>query len=124
MKGVKRVSDLPGAPPFITVHRVVDMGHPTYQDAKQGICRPWGDMPQEVTVDASLAMTEGTRPGTGLTCWSTDVMYSMGLAKPGDIVMITRVPSNEAYIPFNPRPRESEVHLFGTVRDCKVIVKR
>ena len=120
VKGINRVSDLPGAPPEIIVHRVVNMGHPTYQDALQGVVRPWGTIPP-LTLDSVIRMTEGTRPNTGLTCWSTHIQYAMSLALPGDVILVHKVRSTEAIIPPNPRSRESEVHLHGVIRGAKVV---
>lgn len=124
IKGVKRVSDLPGAPDSLTVLRVVHQGHDAYTDAAQGICRPWGAIPTTVTVQNQLALTAGTRPGTGLTCWSTDPDYTMRLARPGDVILMTRVAAKDAYIPANAYEGESEVHLHGVIRGAKVIHKR
>lgn len=124
IKGVKRVSDLPGAPETLTVLRVVHKGHETYTEASQGICRPWGAIPPKVTIENQLALTAGTRPGTGLTCWSTDPDYSMRLAQPGDVIMMARVDATEAYIPANAYDGESEVHLHGGIRAARVVHKR
>lgn len=123
-KGVKRVSDLPGAPDTVTAMRVVHKGHDGYGEASHGVCRPWGVIPPEVTVQRQMALTAGTRPDTGLTCWSTDPDYSLRLAQRGDIILVVKVPASEAYIPFNAYEGESEVHLHGVIRGARVIRKR
>jgi len=120
VKGINRVSNLPGAPPEITIHRVVDQGHPSYADALKGIVRPWGQIPP-LSLENVIRLTEGTRPDTGLTCWSTRMEYTMGLALPGDVILVHRVRSSDAIIPPNPRPNESEVHVHGVITGARVV---
>lgn len=120
VKGINRVSDLPGAPPNIIVHRVVDSTHPGFQDALRGISRPWGSV-VPLTLESVIRLTEGTRPNTGLTCWSTHMKYAMSLARPGDVILVHQVPSRDAIIPPNPRPNESEIHLHGVITGARVI---
>lgn len=117
-KGIWRVSDLKGAPEEITVMRVVFEGHAAFSDAKRGIVRPWGGE-RELTIDSVIAQTSGTRPGTGLTSWSTDRHYSMRLAQPGDIVLMHRARATDAILPPNAVGAESEVLLHGTLRNLR-----
>ena len=120
--GVWRVSDLPDAPDSLVVLRVIYSGHPGFQDALQGLVRPWGSTPP---VDAQKVQlqTAGTRPNTGLTSWSTDKNYTMRLALKGDLILAKRVHAHDAILPPNAIGGESEVLLHGPVRNCKVIRK-
>jgi len=119
-KGIWRVSDLKGAPPELTVMRVLHAGHPAFEDGLRGIVKPWGgDRP--LTVDAVIAQTSGTRPDTGLTSWSTDRAYTTRLAMPGDLILVHRVKASDAILPPNAIGAESEILIHNTIRGVRCI---